>query len=46
MPTTTRLRLLDNFTHQEVYQAYKDDMLIEMCKHIRIHKWKDRTFHL
>ena len=29
MPTTGRLHLSDNFTHCEVYQAYKDDMLLD-----------------
>ena len=29
MPTTRRLHLSDNFTRHEVYQAYKDDMLLD-----------------
>ena len=28
MPTTGRLQLCENFTRHEVYQAYKDDMLL------------------
>ena len=31
MPTTGRLHLSDNFTRCEVYQAYKDDILLELC---------------
>ena len=29
MPTTGRLHLSDNFTQHEVYQEYKDDMLLQ-----------------
>ena len=29
MPTTQRLHLSDNFTRHEVYQVYKDDMLLD-----------------
>ena len=29
MPTTRRLHLSDNFTRHEVYQEYKDDMLLQ-----------------
>ena len=32
MPTTGRLHLSDNFTRGEVYQAYKDDMLLDIVR--------------
>ena len=35
MPTTGRLHLSDNFTRREVYQAYKDDMLLECVPYIQ-----------
>ena len=35
MPTTRRLHLSDNFTHHEVYQAYKDDMLLDSVPYIQ-----------
>ena len=35
MPTTERLHFLDNFTHREVYQVYKDDMLLESVPYIQ-----------
>ena len=35
MPTTGRLHLSDNFTCREVYQAYKNDMLLESVPYIQ-----------
>ena len=35
MPTTRRLHLSDNFTRHEVYQVYKDDMLLESVPYIQ-----------
>ena len=35
IPTIGRLHLLDNFTHHEVYQAYKDEMLLENVHYIQ-----------
>ena len=35
MPTTGKLHLSDNFTHREVYQAYKDDMLLDIVPFIQ-----------
>ena len=35
MPTTGKLHLSDNFTHREVYQAYKDDMLLDSIPYIQ-----------
>ena len=35
MPTTRRLHLTDNFRLHEVYQAYKDDMLLDSVHYIQ-----------
>ena len=35
MPTIGRLHLFDNFTRHEVYQAYKDDMLLEIVPYVQ-----------
>ena len=35
MPTTGRLHLSDNFTRREVYQAYKDNMLLDIVPFIQ-----------
>ena len=35
MPTTGILHLSNNFTRHEVYQAYKDDMLLESVPYIQ-----------
>ena len=46
MATIGRLHLLDNFTHREVYQAYKDDMLLESVPYIQYrhfnHLWRSK----
>ena len=36
MSTTGRLHLSDNFTHREIYQVYKDEMLLESVSYIQI----------
>ena len=35
MPTTRRLHLFDNFTSREVYQAYKNEMLLDIVPFIQ-----------
>ena len=35
MPTTGRSHLSDNFTHYEVYQAYKDDMMLDGIPYVQ-----------
>ena len=34
MPTSGRLHFFDNFNRHEVYQAYKDDMLLEIVPYV------------